>query len=69
MKRKEYRERALNDFSNLDVGFAFTPELIAFLFAISNKKKKFKSETRQGPEERQGRFKGIILRKEGEKGN
>jgi hypothetical protein len=68
MKRKEYRERALNDFYNLNFGFAFTPELIAFLFSISNKRK-IKSETRQGPKERQGRFKGIILRKEGEKGN
>jgi len=26
MKRKEYRERALNDFYNLNFGFAFTPE-------------------------------------------
>jgi hypothetical protein len=39
LKRNEYRERALNDFYNLNFGFAFTPELIAFLFSISNKKK------------------------------
>lgn len=42
---------------------------LSFMIKKKKLKRKIKSETRQGPKERQGRFKGIILRKEGEKGN